>query len=512
MQQEYPLVTIRLVKLVLLLSLIVGSPASGSDAYRPVVGGYAAKRIELASPAEVKPRPEGRRNVLVFAEPAEAHLLRTGKQATLMQHVPHESAASAVIALEAMSRSSKAFGLRVETDPNVFDPAKLKNYDAIVLANVYLEGKLFAAPPENETGKGVRELTDAEKAAYAARQKALIDFVASGKGLVAIHAAACPTIDWPAYHDMLGGKHTGHAWYRPGSVPVRNDTPQHPINAAFGGKGFTIEDDVYIHGGPYARDRVKVLLSVDVSRARASKYADRADSDYPLSWIKRHGDGRVFYTALGDNPVTYENPRFLRHLLDGVRYALGDLHADDAPGAPRVGQKEMSKMAGWTNLLPGNLEQWQGLTSSWKLKDGVLYFSGGNGQATTKKQYTNYMLRVDWRLPRPSDTGILLRDRSQQVNVWTHPMGSGELWAAKPVGEKHTLFGTIREPLVNADRPVGEWNTFIITVRGDQVTVELNGQTVIEPIALQLKPTGSISFQNHTDPVEFQKAYVKELD
>ena len=60
----------------------------------------------------------------------------------------------------------------------------------------------------------------------------------------------------------------------------------------------------------------------------------RTDHDYGLSWIRREGQGRVFYQALGHHEsLYYDNPQMLEHLLAGMQYALGDLKADDSPGA-----------------------------------------------------------------------------------------------------------------------------------------------------------------------------------
>jgi type 1 glutamine amidotransferase len=57
----------------------------------------------------------------------------------------------------------------------------------------------------------------------------------------------------------------------------------------------------------------------------------RDDNDYALSWIRREGEGRVFYTVFGHAKSAYWNPVMVRHIMAGVQYALGDLPADDSP-------------------------------------------------------------------------------------------------------------------------------------------------------------------------------------
>jgi hypothetical protein len=78
-------------------------------------------------------------------------------------------------------------------------------------------------------------------------------------------------------------------------------------------------------------------------------------------------------------------------------------------------------------------------------------------------------------------------------------------------------------PRVNADKNIGEWNTFIITMRGDRMTVVLNGITVIENALLpDIPASGPIGLQHHGSKengewvsppslVQFRRIYIKEL-
>lgn len=54
-----------------------------------------------------------------------------------------------------------------------------------------------------------------------------------------------------------------------------------------------------------------------------------------MSWIRRQGNGRVFYSGLGHGAEVFSNPLMLQHLLAGIQYALGDLSADDSPDSSR---------------------------------------------------------------------------------------------------------------------------------------------------------------------------------
>ena len=78
-----------------------------------------------------------------------------------------------------------------------------------------------------------------------------------------------------------------------------------------------------------------MLTSIDYSKmsdADKAKEADpRTDHDYALSWIRREGNGRLFYMAHGHHERNYAVKPLLEHLLAGMQYALGDLKADDSP-------------------------------------------------------------------------------------------------------------------------------------------------------------------------------------
>jgi type 1 glutamine amidotransferase len=57
----------------------------------------------------------------------------------------------------------------------------------------------------------------------------------------------------------------------------------------------------------------------------------RVDRDMGLCWVKRYGEGRIFYSALGHNNEEFWNPTLLRHFLDGIQFSLGDLPGDTTP-------------------------------------------------------------------------------------------------------------------------------------------------------------------------------------
>ena len=487
-------------------AVVVGPAATArADEWDEAAGPEALKKIAAAAPGGAAAKPKQARKVLVLTESKRD--LDTAAKSAGMKFVPHPSAPHCAKAVAILGKRTGAFEATITSDPAALSADGLRPYDAVVLANVYLEGKLYKVP---------RDLRPADKATFEARQKALAEFVRGGRGLVGIHNAACEALAWPEYNRMIGGTHAGHAWYAHQTVPIKLDDPKHPLCAAFGGKGLSIQDDVYLIAGPYSREQVHVLLSVDAGKAPQSMTAERADGDYPVSWVKTYGRGRVFYTSLGEKAETFCNAAVLGHLLGGIQFALGDLEADVSPGKPLAAAADFTTMKGWTPLFDGkDLSAWNvsdRQKEHWVVADGIIRYDGRGGSLRTRQSYRDYMLRVDFRMPRKADSGVFVRG-NMQLNIWTWAMGSGEMWEHrgrfKPTkkGERNPYIPKTRE-----DRPVGEWNTFLITVKDDRVTVVLNGREVITQAKLMGASKASpIGLQQHGDPLEFKSIYVKPL-
>ncbi len=142
---------------------------------------------------------------------------------------------------------------------------------------------------------------------------------------------------WPEFNNMIGAIFKAH-WNDGLSIPVKNEDPKHPINAAFKGQDYVIVDETYTFSrDTYSRSNVHVLTSIDHAKMSADEKAmeqnPRSDGDYPLSWIRREGKGRVFYEAHGHNAAFYANRMMLQHIIAGMQYVLGDLVVDDSPTA-----------------------------------------------------------------------------------------------------------------------------------------------------------------------------------
>jgi hypothetical protein len=111
------------------------------------------------------------------------------------------------------------------------------------------------------------------------------------------------------------------------------------------------------------------------------------------------------------------------------------------------------------------------------------------------------------------DSGIYLRGSGKsQINIWSWPIGSGEVWSYRLDKKLPAEVRAAVTPKVKADNKPGQWNRFHITMKGDRLTVVLNKQTVIENAQLPGVPArGPIALQHHGDPIEFANIFVREL-
>jgi hypothetical protein len=164
----------------------------------------------------------------------------------------------------------------------------------------------------------------------------------------------------------------------------------------------------------------------------------------------------------------------------------------------------------------------------WKVEDGVLINDGQGGNLGSVKDYGNFELYVDWKIEPLGDSGIYLRG-SPQVQIWDSDKldpknknlagdvgkGSGGLWN----NTKNN------KPLKKADKAPGQWNTFQIVMKKGMVTVHLNGELVVDNVALEnyfekgkpLPDKGPIELQAHyradnkPGNLWFKNIYIKEL-
>jgi len=219
---------------------------------------------------------------------------------------------------------------------------------------------------------------------------------------------------------------------------------------------------------------------------------------------------------------------------------------------------------GFTPLFNGkDLSGWnipEGDNGHWKVLDGVIDYDAqseakGDKNLWTAEEYGDFELMIDWRLKRTTgfydvpyvlpdgsnvkdadgknithpmpnaDSGIYLRGTSKaQLNIWCWPIGSGEVYGYRNKAVDPVVRAGVT-PSLKADNPIGEWNTFHITMKGDRLTVKLNGHLIIENAQLPEVPEeGGIALQHHggkkpdgefspaSSLVQFRNINIKKLD
>ena len=218
----------------------------------------------------------------------------------------------------------------------------------------------------------------------------------------------------------------------------------------------------------------------------------------------------------------------------------------------------------WVPLFNGeDFTNWvvpEGDGGHWKVLDGVIDYDAmsqaeGSKDLWTEKEFGDFILRVDWRIKETpfinhrvplilpdgthkldengneitlsipdSDSGLFLRGMPKaQVNIWTWPIGSGEVYGYRMDRNMPDEVRAAVTPRLHADNHIGEWNTFEVTMIGDRLTVELNGHLIIDNAQLPgVNERGPIALQHHghkvdgewaSSPslVQFRNIYIQEL-
>ncbi|MCP1383346.1 DUF1080 domain-containing protein [Runella salmonicolor] len=156
------------------------------------------------------------------------------------------------------------------------------------------------------------------------------------------------------------------------------------------------------------------------------------------------------------------------------------------------------------------------MRKGWVVKDGELIFTGHGDNLCTVKKYGDFEMYVDWRIEPKGDAGIYLRG-SPQVQVWD--TSRVEVGAQVGSGGLYNNQKNPSKPLKLADNAIGDWNTFYIQMKGDRVTVRLNGELVVDNVILEnywdrkqpIFPMEQLELQAHGTLVAYRDIYVREL-
>jgi hypothetical protein len=210
-------------------------------------------------------------------------------------------------------------------------------------------------------------------------------------------------------------------------------------------------------------------------------------------------------------------------------------------------------LTGWKGLAHNNAVARRALTGSdlqaaqatadenmqqhWSVTDGVLTYDGKGQSLCTATDYGDFEFYIDWKIPPGADSGIYLRG-TPQVQIWdpwdarlkdtTDLPTDTETWVTQYKNGRNLGSGGLwnnrrwrNAPTVLADKKPGEWNTFLIRMVGDKVTIWLNGKLIVDRVALEnywdktaleaLVRADQIELQHHGSELFFKNLYIREL-
>lgn len=216
----------------------------------------------------------------------------------------HDSTTEALVTVERLGRESGLWDTYIYTDIEAITKIKqrgnkktLDDFDAIFFMTT-----------------GELPFTDEQKQSFLA-------FIRDeGKGFIGAHCATDTFYKWEEYGEMLGGYFDHHPW-NTFDAPIVVEDSDHPLVRHFP-KEFTLKDEIYQFKN-WDRDKMRVLMALDSSKLDLTrKNVNRQDRDFAVSWVKRYGEGRVFYSTLGHTIESWRDANVQKMWLEAIKWAL----------------------------------------------------------------------------------------------------------------------------------------------------------------------------------------------
>ncbi len=209
-------------------------------------------------------------------------------------------------------------------------------------------------------------------------------------------------------------------------------------------------------------------------------------------------------------------------------------HAQDSGFRPIFNGKDLT---GWYGLNPHSVVKLEGekkaealkkmrdeFAKDWKVENGELVNDGHGPYATTEEEFGDMEFLIEYKTVAGADSGIYLRG-APQVQIWDK---SQVFDPAKPTRRPHLGSGGLfnntpdtpgRDPLVVADKPMGEWNSFRIRQIGARTWVWLNDKLVVDGNVMEnyydrtkpLPAKGPIMLQTHGGEIRWRNLKVREI-
>ena len=272
-----------------------------------------AKAKQIVQTIPLKVQPKEKRKVLIYG----------------ISWGPHRNGMlTAVEILKMIGEETGAYESVVSFDLANFEPEALKQFDAVIFPNS--TGDVLVRPVAKDVFKTIPKEEQKEQLKNARRLALnLVEYVQNGGGFLGTHGATDCNKKIPEYIDMVGGAFYGHPWAPNQTVTISVDEPEHGlIKGIFDASGFQFQDEIY-EFNRFSKDKVRILLSLDIEKSDPPK--KKLKTDYiPIAWLKKYGEGRVFFSSLAHAEKTWSNEQFLNFLIPAIQYATGDYSVDDS--------------------------------------------------------------------------------------------------------------------------------------------------------------------------------------
>lgn len=324
-----------------------------------------------------------------------------------------------------------------------------------------------------------------------------LNWLKSGKAFIGMHSCSDTYHGYPPFIQMLGGEFLTH--HEQVKVECINESPKHPSTVHLGEK-YAVFDEIYLFKN-FKREEVHGLLTLHTHPNKGYP------GDFPVSWCKEYGQGRVFYTSLGHREDVWDaewkdgngrrandpevSKAYQQHILGGIEWALGLKPGDGKPRDLTYKVSAEEAAAGFRPLFNGtDLTGWRYRNpngpKSWSAQNGMLVntLPGKDDHGTdlvTEEKFKNFIVRYEYLVPKGANSGFYLRGR-HEIQI----LDDGD---AAPSLTSNGSFYNHTAPAKPASRKAGEWQTVEATLIGEKATVILNGVKIMDNVTLD-RPTG----------------------
>jgi len=235
----------------------------------------------------------------------------------------HAFTSHALAIVERLGYDSGLWDTFIRTDSNIVANTAFKT-----------DGSPASGGPSLSNVDGIFFLGHREIDINAKQKEELLAFVRNGKGFVAAHTGLTAFESWPEFGEMLGAQYEGHLFTGP--ARVISESPGSPIVKHLGAE-FEYNDEFY-KAKTFSRDKIDVLLRFDPLSVPNTTLAK--DGDFPLAWVKKYGQGRVFYGSFSHGTELWDRRDIQLMYLEAIKWSLGLTDAEPAPHARRGGSSQ----------------------------------------------------------------------------------------------------------------------------------------------------------------------------